>query len=417
MFCFRANQIVQNQPIKLDLTTPGYSKRPSAVESMMKYLLVVTHLLVGSPVAAWRPTVCKLTSGEVACVVTPPTPCPVNPLLAGSPRAGERFNCSIVDLRIAVSANDENPGRVPEYGLFVRFFVPTTNAKSIPLLLSFHGTGGCGFDGPASKATCTCSPDIPCSLGDSCKKFQVASEGVLVASPAERGTSHCYAPEDLMSASATWLGNLEWRDYDTLVDAVIAGTLPHLPGPDRVDAARVGVTGGSHGGLASFIYPRHARAASLLTNGATHLFALSMPWEGTPDVGDTWNRWEFDADTLAATGGRPRSAGFIAGAGAISQLHAWPKSTLARTMGAAVASGNFTPLVSFLATRTAYDSPTTNPAAVNRSLSIFHHNVAVLLVHQGGRDCIVPGWVRYACVGGGDTGVCGMVGVRDGVSW
>ena len=83
-------------------------------------------------------------------------------------------------------------------------------------------------------------------------QFQVASEGVLVASPAERGTSHCYAPTDPMTGSATWLGDLEWRDYDTLVDAIVAGSLPHLPGPGHVDAARVGVTGGSHGGLARY---------------------------------------------------------------------------------------------------------------------------------------------------------------------
>ena len=163
----------------------------------------------------------------------------------------------------------------------------------------------------------------------------------------------------------------------------------------------------------SFLYPRHARAASLLANGASHLFALSMPWEGTPDVGDTWNRWQFDADTMAATGGRPISAGFLAGAGAISQLNAWPNSTLATTLGAALVSGNFTPLVTFFATRTAYDAPSTPgmnmksrssssssssattvlAAALGpRTLSIFHRNVAVLLMHQGGRDCIVPGY-------------------------
>ena len=28
----------------------------------------------------------------------------------------------------------------------------------------------CGLDGPAAAATCACSPDIPCSLGDGCKK-------------------------------------------------------------------------------------------------------------------------------------------------------------------------------------------------------------------------------------------------------
>ena len=134
------------------------------------------------------------------CIVTPPTPCPVNPLLKGTTREGERFNCSIVDLRIAVSppttsilskisnSNNTTAELDLEYGLLVRFYIPTpttisntkikTNLKSTPLLLSFHGTGGCGLDEPAAEATCTCSPDIPCSLSDACKKFQVASEGV-----------------------------------------------------------------------------------------------------------------------------------------------------------------------------------------------------------------------------------------------
>ena len=246
------------------------------------------------------------------------------------------------------------------------------------------------MDEPANKATCKCSPDIPCSLGDACKKFQVASEGVIVASPAERGTSHCYGPNDPMTNSATWLGELEWEDYDILINAIVDGNLPHLP--SNIDASRVGVTGGSHGGLASFIYPRHSKASSLLNNGQTYLFKLSMPWEGTPDVGDTWNRWEFDSTTLNNNHGQPYSAGFIAGAGAISQLNAWPKSELANIMTAAVESGNYTHLISFLAERTAYDTSTLVMDPTNRSLRIFHNNVAVLLMHQGGRDCIVPGY-------------------------
>ena len=104
-------------------------------------MLLLVAILLAGPTAAWRPTVCGL-SGQASCVVTPPTPCPVNPLFANTPREGERFNCSIVDLRVAVSADRESLlGSSPEFGLLVRFFVPSSVAASMPLLLTFHGTG------------------------------------------------------------------------------------------------------------------------------------------------------------------------------------------------------------------------------------------------------------------------------------
>ena len=377
-------------------------------------LTLICILILLKSTISWKPPICILNKKSF-CIVTPPTPCPVNPLLKGTTREGERFNCSILDLRIAVSppttsilskisnSNNTTAELDLEYGLLVRFYIPTpttisntkikTNIKSTPLLLSFHGTGGCGLDEPAAEATCTCSPDIPCSLSDACKKFQVASEGVLVVSPAERGTSHCYSPTDPMTTSATWLGSLEWKDYDILIDGIMNGSFGiHLPSKGKMDATRVGVTGGSHGGLASFIYPRHSKAQSLLNNGVSYMFALSMPWEGTPDVGETWNKWQFDSETLALTNGRPISAGFLAGAGAISQLNAWPKSTLATELNEALSSGNFSSFVMYMSERTMYDNPSINPDVDSRSLSIFHNNVDVLLMHQGGRDCIVPGY-------------------------
>ena len=84
------------------------------------------------------PTLCPL-NGANYCTVTEPTPCPINPL-AGD---GSRFGCMIVDLRIAVASS---LGGVPsdEYGLLVRFLVPTTPRASTPLLFEFHGTGDKG---------------------------------------------------------------------------------------------------------------------------------------------------------------------------------------------------------------------------------------------------------------------------------
>ena len=43
------------------------------------------------------------------------------------------------------------------------------------------------------------------------RAFQAAQEGVLVARPAERGSDHCYAADDPMTSSATYLGALEFQ--------------------------------------------------------------------------------------------------------------------------------------------------------------------------------------------------------------
>ena len=98
--------------------------------------------------------------------------------------------------------------------MLVRFIVPSAPALKkggTPLLFRFHGTGSCGLVVPAAQETCACSPDVPCSVADGCKDFQVAQEGVLVVRPAERGSSHCYSPDDPMAPSATWLGKTTTR--------------------------------------------------------------------------------------------------------------------------------------------------------------------------------------------------------------
>jgi hypothetical protein len=118
-----------------------------------------------------------------------------------------------------------------EYGLLVRFIIPNKPAATgagTPLLFRFHGTGGCGLNTPAAQESCACSPDIPCSVADGCKDFQVAQEGVLVVKPAERGTIHCYDIDDPMTATATWLGRLEFEDV----------RLPASPLPEPQPSAR-----------------------------------------------------------------------------------------------------------------------------------------------------------------------------------
>ena len=64
---------------------------------------------------------------------------------------------------------------------------------------------------------------------------------------------------------------------------------------------------------------------------------------------------------------------------AISQLNAWPKSTLATELNEALSSGNFSSFVMYMSERTMYDNPSINPDVDSRSLSIFHNNVDSLL--------------------------------------
>ena len=158
--------------------------------------MILTVLLAHSLLGV-KPTLCALNGGAV-CLVTPPTACPISPL--DGPGKGARFDCTIIDVRLRVPAA-LGPSPAPavpygnDYGLLVRFIVPGNRTKSgtgTPLLMHFHGTGSCGLDKPAAEESCACSPDIPCSVADGCKQFVVASEGVLVARPAERGTMHCY---------------------------------------------------------------------------------------------------------------------------------------------------------------------------------------------------------------------------------
>jgi hypothetical protein len=340
----------------------------SVTNTMSMWLLLLTGTSV-------LPKLCDL-GGTPWCVVTPPTPCPSNPLDGQQ----TRFACSIIDLRISVSASTTAPavfGKDAEYGLLVRFVVPSNQLSTgTPMLLRFHGTGGCGLDTPAPEASCSCTPDIPCSVADGCKDWYVAAQGVLVVHPAERGSSHCYAPSDPMTSSASWLGDLVYRDYDTLIESVLAGSL-HPMLPKNVDPARVGVSGGSHGGLATFMYPPHA------TQPRSHPFALAMPYEGAPDCASTWFKWQYDSETVAS-GGSP-AQGFVMTAGAHSQVNAWPGSALARLVANAFATGNSSALIAFLATRTAYD-------VGGETLDAFNRSVRVLYEHTGGRDCIVPGY-------------------------
>ena len=59
--------------------------------------------------------------------------------LATSPRELRRPAAACAARRVC---NEAGLVAAAEFGLLVRFFVPTAAAASLPLLLSFHGTGG-----------------------------------------------------------------------------------------------------------------------------------------------------------------------------------------------------------------------------------------------------------------------------------
>ena len=194
----------------------------------------------------------------------------------------------MLDLRI-----DVRPGQTPLQGLFVRLIVPSAlpartdahrSGPVAPALVQFPGTGTCFLEVPAANLSCSCSLDSPCTLATGCLPYQLAQDGVLIVQFGERGSSHCYAPEDVMTSTATWVGQTEFDDYDYVLGLLIsAGLHASLP---RVDGARLGLSGSSHGGIESLLYASGSSAFSK--------FALVMADVGTPSLWTSWGAWTFD---------------------------------------------------------------------------------------------------------------------------
>lgn len=313
--------------------------------------------------AAALPPVCAIDAATGYCVVAGPLPCPANPF-----RPGAAWGCSIIDLRV-----DVRPGEAPQQGLFVRFLVPArAPAAAAPALAAFPGTGECFLDVPAADAgvACACPAGVSCRAADGCKLFQVAQDGVVVVQFAERGTSHCYAADDPMQRTATWIGATEFEDFDHVLGRAASGGLhPRIP---RVDVSRLGTTGSSHGGIEALLYATRSRRFR---------FAMAAPEVGTPSLWETWARWTFDPDVGA---GDPGPAGLVAVAGGTPQMRAYPQSTYTQVFTDAERTGNWSGVAAFMRERTAYDA--------DGGLATFHRQVGALYMHTGGRDCIVPGY-------------------------
>lgn len=198
-----------------------------------------------------------------------------------------------------------------------------------------------------------------------CVPYQVAQDGVLVVQFGERGSSHCYDPEDIMTSTATWIGQTEFKDYDFVLGLLVRGGVPGVP---RVDGTRIGLSGSSHGGIESLLY----------VTGSTTFdkFALVMPEVGTADLWTTWGAWTFDPTFQPSA---PGPAGLVPIAGNSPQMHAYPGSTYTQVFKEALSTGNWTSVSEFMAARTAFDT--------DGGLKTFHNRAENLIMHTGGRDC------------------------------
>ena len=248
--------------------------------------------------AIWSilPKLCAINDKTGFCTVSGPLPCPENPLVGG------HWGCDILDLRI-----DVRPGERPQQGLFVRFLIPhaakssariADNATVVPVMSQFPGTGTCFLETPANKLKCACG-DVACVTASGCKEFQIAQDGVLVVQFAERGSAHCYRPDDIMTSTATWVGAKEFKDYDHVLQQLVDGKLhPALP---RIDPERLGCSGGSHGGVETLLYS---------TRSTRFRFRLAVPEVGAASLANTWLSWAFDTRSPTPLPGFVPIAGF-----------------------------------------------------------------------------------------------------------
>lgn len=332
----------------------------------MRRLIVISvvnlaALCLGLPNAA-----AQAPDGEGVEVLAGPVDCPAP------------FSCRAIDLRV-----DVRPDESGMQGLEARFLLPREDAPappagdlrggrgSLPGLLTFPGTGYCTTRDPLTPPDgggetfwdrLEADPDTGMA-----KRIELAGEGIAQVMLAIRGHRSCYEPGDGMYGTGSWIGPVEFADYDALLERLVAGDL-HAEIP-ALDSRHVGLSGGSHGGITSLIYA--AKSAF------PKPFALVMPSVGSPDMSDWMERSLDPTEGLDGVTG----IGLLSIPGVISQLKAYPGSDLQDRVIEAM-SGDFSQWPAYWAYRTAYDS--------DGSLDTFDAKVRALVMHTGGRDCIVP---------------------------
>jgi len=236
-------------------------------------------------------------------------------------------------------------------------FSGKVNPPTVPVLLAFPGTGSC--------YTADAAPEEEHAVH--------AAEGVVVAALSLRGHALCYGAESPLYRSSTWIGPDEVGDYDRLLWAFIQGWVAaDLP---RGNPARLGVTGGSHGGVTSFVFGRHTR----LPGRTGQKIAAVMPAGSTPDT-DEWFVAGLDpaeaAQRQLTTWGSVRLSGFPA------QM-AMYRGPFLESVAADIEADVVRPVrLAEAAWRSAHDAP--------GSTADYRNRVDATLIFMGSQDCIIP---------------------------
>jgi hypothetical protein len=277
---------------------------------------------------------------------------------------GTGFDCTYQDLEIDYLTC---AGAVK--GSRLRYVRPdpthVANADAVPVLLEEPGTGDCSVGDPS-----------PSDLA-----MSAASHGAAVFETAPRGHSDCYFTGDALYQASDWMGPLNLGDDDRLLLAYVQGWVDKA---FKGDPRRLGITGGSHGGLTSYFFGRTTHVP-----GATgYPLALVAPIDGNPDFG-SWGAPGFDPNdlTLLLLGKAPNNTpwGSFRLSGEPAQIDVFPGPLFATPLEAAATAQSGLPgVVDDGAERSAHDDVT------GTITTTFRKNVAHFFAKMGSQDCIIP---------------------------
>lgn len=170
------------------------------------------------------------------------------------------YDCTFQDAEV-----DFNTQAGPVTGFRFRYVRPQhiADPNHVPVLISVPGTGDCMVGN-----------EVPESID-----LEAAHNGAAVLEVAPRGHVLCYFSGDALYLQADEIGPNTFGDYDRLAAAFTRGWIdPTVHG----DPTRVGIHGGSYGGVSSYYYGRQSCVPSITGSP----LALVIGEAGTPDSGE-----------------------------------------------------------------------------------------------------------------------------------